>query len=390
MSARAHPLTVFRTLDWWLVLVSLSLVLVGLVFIHSATRYDPLFVGQHNRQALFVLVSAGLGGILVLIPYPRIMRFVWLIYAGVVVALLLIPVFGTTINGARRWFMLPGFAIQPSEFAKLAVIFALAAWLRFRSEGRLFDNVLMPMVIAFVPAFLVMRQPDLGSAMVFCPIAVVMAYSGGARVRHLLWLGLLGVVAALFAYFFLLQDYQLERISAWQGHFGWNPEVAVGAEREEIQNLIRGPAYQPWQSLIAIGSGGWIGFGIGDGPQNRYDFVPYRNADYIFSVVAEETGLLGVIGLMFLQGALVLILLRIASRSRERFGRILVVGIAAFLGAQTLMHIAVCSWLVPSTGLPLPLMSYGGSSTMVTVLALAMALNVGARRQPVVASDAFR
>ena len=390
MSARAHPLMVFKMLDWWLVLVSLALVLVGLVFIHSATRYDPLFVGQHNRQALFVLVSAGLGGILVLIPYPRIMRFAWLIYAGVVVALLLIPFFGTTINGARRWFMLPGFAIQPSEFAKLAVIFALAAWLRFRSEGRLFDNVLMPLGIACVPAFLVMRQPDLGSALVFCPVALVMAYSAGARVRHLLWVAFLGLFAALFAYFFLLQDYQLERISAWRGHFGWNPELAVGAEREEIRNLIRGPAYQPWQSLIAIGSGGWFGFGIGAGPQNRYDFVPYRNADYIFSVVAEEAGLLGVIGLMFLQGALVLILLRIASRSRERFGRILVVGIATFLGAQTLMHIAVCAWLIPSTGLPLPLMSYGGSSTMVTVLALAMALNVGARRQPVMASDAFR
>jgi rod shape determining protein RodA len=142
--------------------------------------------------------------------------------------------------------------------------------------------------------------------------------------------------------------------------------------------------------LIAIGSAGWFGFGVGEGPQNRYDFVPYRNADYIFSVVAEETGLLGVIGLMLLQAALVLVLLRIASRSRERFGRILVVGVATFLGSQTLMHIAVCSWLVPSTGLPLPLMSYGGSSTMVTVLALAMALNIGARRQPALASDAFR
>jgi cell division protein FtsW (lipid II flippase) len=203
-------------------------------------------------------------------------------------------------------------------------------------------------------------------------------------------MGLLGIVAVVLAYAFVLQDYQLERIDAWQGHFTWQPETAVGAEREEIRNLIRGPAYQPWQSLIAIGSAGWFGFGVGAGPQNRYDFVPYRNADYIFSVVAEETGLLGVIGLMLLQAALVLVLLRIASRSRERFGRILVVGVATFLGSQTLMHIAVCSWLVPSTGLPLPLMSYGGSSTMVTVLALAMALNIGARRQPALASDAFR
>lgn len=390
MSAQEHPLKVLRNLDWWLVLVSLSMVLVGLVFIHSATRYDPMFIGQHNRQALFVLVSAGMGGILVFIPYPRIMRFAWVIYAGAVVALLLIPFFGTTINGARRWFMLPGFAIQPAEFAKLAVILALAAWLRFRSEGRLFDNVLMPFVIAFVPALLVMRQPDLGSSMVFCPIVVVMAYSAGACLRHLFWIGLLGGVAVLVGYLFLLHDYQLARVDAWQLHFTWQPETATGAEREAIRNLIRGPAYQPWQSLIAIGSGAWVGFGVGEGPQNRYDFVPYRNADYIFSVVAEETGLLGVLGLMLLQGALVLVLLRIASRSRERFGRILVIGVATFLGSQTLMHIAVCSWLVPSTGLPLPLMSYGGSSTMVTVLALALALNVGARRQPVVASDAFR
>jgi rod shape determining protein RodA len=241
MTGRSHPLKVLRHLDWWLVLVSLTLVLVGLVFIHSATRYDPMFVGQHNRQALFVLVSAGLGGVLVLIPYPRIMRFAWLVYAAALVALLLIPIFGTTINGARRWFMLPGFAIQPAEFAKLAVIFALAAWLRFRSEGRLFDNVVMPLVIAGVPAVLVMQQPDLGSAMVFCPIAVVMAYSAGASVRHLLWTGLLGLVVVVLAYAFVLQDYQLERIDAWQGHFTWQPETTVGAEREEIRNLIRGP-----------------------------------------------------------------------------------------------------------------------------------------------------
>jgi rod shape determining protein RodA len=153
---------------------------------------------------------------------------------------------------------------------------------------------------------------------------------------------------------------------------------------------LLGPAYQPWQSLIALGGGGFTGHGLGQGPQNRYDFLPYRSADYVFAVVGEETGWLGCAGVLTLHGLLVYGLLAIAHKTRERFGRLLCVGTAAWLGSQTLIHAAVCGWMVPATGLPMPLISYGGSSTLAVVLGIALCLNVGARREPVLAGDGYQ
>ena len=139
-----------------------------------------------------------------------------------------------------------------------------------------------------------------------------------------------------------------------------------------------------------MGSGGMTGFGLGHGPQNRYDFLPYRSEDYIFAVVGEEIGWFGSMGVLGLYATLVIGLLRIAQRTRERFGRLLCVGVAAWIGSQSLIHVAVCGWLVPSTGLPMPLLSYGGSSALATLLAVSLCLNVGARREPVLAGDGFR
>ena len=132
------------------------------------------------------------------------------------------------------------------------------------------------------------------------------------------------------------------------------------------------------------------GFGIGQGPQNRYDFLPYRSEDYVFAVVGEETGWLGCLGVLGLVGALVFGLLGVAMRTRERFGRLCCVGVATWIGAQSLCHVAVCGWLAPSTGLPMPLLSYGGSSTLATLLGVALCLNVAARREPILAGDGFR
>ena len=383
---REHPLAVLRRIDWWLVIVATLVALIGLVFIHSATRFDEDFAGQEYRHALYLSVSAGLGLVLVLIPYPRIMRSAWLLYGVAVVSLLLLPYLGVTVNGARRWYRLPGFYLQPSEFAKLAVIIALAAWLRFRSKGQVFGNLVAPILITALPALLVMRQPDLGSSLVFWPVLLGMSYAAGATRRQIILFSIAGLGLAVFAYFFVLHGYQQARIEAWWQHFGWRES---DLQTLEVRQVIRGDGHQPWQSLIAVGSGGLSGFGLGEGPQNRFDFLTYRNADYIFSVLAEEKGLLGVMVLMGLQAMVVFLLLRLAYRTRERFGRILVVGVAAFLGGQSIIHIAVCTWMVPATGLPMPLVSYGGSSTMASVLALALALGVAARQQPVVAADGF-
>jgi rod shape determining protein RodA len=380
-------LQVLRQVNWWLVLAMAFLCLCGLVFIGSATQDDLQFAHQHGKQALFVCCSFGIGFFCLLPHYARFRRLAWPAY-GLAVALLLgLPLFAPEINGARRWYSLPGFSVQPSEFAKLAVVMALASLLRWRGEARSFDGLLLPVLVAMVPAVLILRQPDLGSSLVFVPILLAMCYCAGVPTRRLLVLGLCGLVGAVVAWFTVLHGYQKQRIEVWWEHWGWSDAATV--RDPSVRARILGPGYQPWQALIAMGSGGVLGFGIGCGPQNRYDFLPYRSEDYVFAVVGEETGVLGCIGLLLVYAVLVLGLLHTARRSREQFGRLLCIGVAAWIGSQVLVHAAVCGWLVPATGLPMPFLSYGGSSMLAAAVGVALCLNVGARREPVLAGDGF-
>ncbi|MGE3175314.1 MAG: FtsW/RodA/SpoVE family cell cycle protein [Planctomycetota bacterium] len=384
MIAARNPLPVLRQVNWWLWLVTVALGLVSIAFLRSTTLDDPRFAHQFGKQTLFVVTGLGIGLFALLPHYLHVRRCAWAIYGLGVLALLLLPVFGSVINGARRWYALPGFSIQPSEFAKLGTVIGLAALLRFERPRTIGDALIVPLLLAAVPAGLVMLQPDLGSALVFGPTALAMCYAAGARGRHVLGLCLLGMLALVVAYFTVMHGYQKQRIDVWAEHWVWDENSRHARE------LLRGPAYQPWQALIAMGSGGLYGFGLGNGPQNRYAFLPYRSEDYMFAVVGEEAGWLGSMAVLGLYACLVYGLLWTAQRTRERFGRLVCVGVAAWIGSQSLMHAAVCGWLVPATGLPMPLLSYGGSSVLATVLAIALCLNVGARREMVVAGDGFR
>jgi len=381
-----NRLQVLRRVDPWLVLCTAALALVGLVFIGSATSDDERFSAQQGRQALFLCCSAGLGFFLLLVHYVHLLRGAWLFYGAVVLSLLLLPFFAPEINGSRRWFALPGFFVQPSEFAKLAVVMALAALLRFKNRARTFDGLIVPMLVAAVPALLVMRQPDLGSSLVFWPVLLAMCYVAGAPTRSILLVMAMAAVVAVVGYFYLMHQYQRERVDVWLDHWSWSEHRLLDPE---VRDKLRGPGYQPWQALIALGGGGWLGYGIGDGPQNRLDFLPYRSEDYVFAVIGEETGWLGVAAVLGLCAALVFVLLHTAGRTRERFGRLVCVGVATWIATQTLMHVAVCAWVVPCKGLPMPLVSYGGSATLATVLALALCANIGARAEPILSADGF-
>jgi rod shape determining protein RodA len=376
-----------RNVDGWLVLTIAALCLAGLLFIGSATSDDAVFGAQQGRQSLFVIVGLGVGFFVVLPHYVHIMRASWFLYAVAVLALLGLPFFAPSINGARRWYAFPGFSIQPSEFAKIAVVLALAALLRFKSRAKTFEGLIVPMLVAAVPALLVLKQPDLGSSLVFGPVLLAMCYAAGASARSILMLLAIAAGVMVLAYFYLLHDYQAVRIEMWGHHWSWDDS---NLRTHEVREMIRGKGYQPWQALIAMGSGGWTGHGLGLGPQNRYDFLPYRSEDYLFAVVGEEGGFLGCLLILGLIAALVLGLISIAMRTRERYGRLVCVGVAAWLGSQSLFHVAVCGWLIPSTGLPLPLLSYGGSSTLAMLLALAICINIGARREPILSGDGFR
>lgn len=380
-------LRALRNIDGWLVLAIAAMCLCGLLFIGSATSDDAFFAAQQSRQALFVAVGLGIGFFALLPHYVHVMRLAWVFYGAVVLALLGLPFFAPSINGAQRWYAFPGFSVQPSEFAKLGVVIALASLLRFKSRAGTFESLIVPMLVAAVPAALILKQPDLGSSLVFGPVLLAMCYAAGAPTRSILLLMALVCGLLVFAFFELLHGYQVRRVDVWWQHHFWDESNIY---TQDVQKVLRGDGYQPWQALIAMGGGGLTGFGIGQGPQNRYEFLPYRSEDYLFAVIGEEGGFLGCLLVLGIVGATVLGLLGIAARTRERFGKLVCVGVAAWLGAQSLFHVAVCGWLVPSTGLPMPLMSYGGSSTMAMLLALALCVNIGSRREPILAGDGFR
>ena len=347
MKPLRSPFAPLKSVDWWVYLVAASLCLVSLVFLKSSTQDDPRVQAQFGKQALFAVIGLGVGVFCMLPHYVHALRLWWIAYGGTTLALLLLPVFGSIKNGSRRWYDLPGISVQPSEFAKLGVVIGLAALLRFPRRPTFGNSLLAPGILAAIPAALVVIQPDLGSTLVFVPIVLAMSYAAGAKGRHIALVCALGLLAFVVAYFTVMHGYQKERIDYWALHWGWDPE-------------------------------------------NRYDFLPYRSEDYIFAVVAEEIGFVGSMGVMVLYATLVLGLLRIAGRTRERFGRLLCVGVAAWIGSQSLMHAAVCAWLVPSTGVPMPLMSYGGSSVLATLLGVALCCNVSARREPLLAGDGYR
>lgn len=379
------PLATWARVDWWLWLVMALLGLTGLVFVHSATLDRPDFQEQYGKQALFLLCSLGLSTLLVLPHYSHVLRSAWAIYGAAVLALALLPWFAPTINGAQRWYAFPGFSIQPSEFAKPAVVVALAALLRFPGKAR--AGLLLPLLLVAVPAVLILKQPDLGSSLVLWPVLLAMCWAAGSSGRSIVAVVGLGAAVAAVGYLFFLHGYQQQRVEAWLSHFAWTQDRI---DDPATRRMIWGAAYQPWQALIAMGSGGLTGFGLMQGPQNRYDFLPYRSEDYVFAVVGEETGWLGCAFVLLLHLLLALGILWIAMRTRERFGRLCCVGIAAWLGSQALLHAAVCGWMIPATGLPMPLLSYGGSSTLSAVLGISLCLNVGARREPVLAGDGYR
>ena len=210
-SLRAERLAVLRRVDGWIVLWTAALALCGLVFIGSATADDAQFGDQQARQALFVACGAGVGAFALLPHYVHVARAAWLVYGVVVLALLGLPFFAPVINGSQRWYALPGFSIQPSEFAKLAVVIALAALLRFKSRARTFDGLIVPMLVAGLPALLILRQPDLGSALVFGPVLLAMCYAAGASARSILLVVAIGLCGLVLAYLTVLYDYQKAR-----------------------------------------------------------------------------------------------------------------------------------------------------------------------------------
>jgi rod shape determining protein RodA len=361
-----------RHLDPVLLVTVLALGIVGLVTIYSAThaslvaqRIDPGF--YLKKQLTFV--TLGIVAILVAASFDY--RFVK-VYAGIVyvasLALLVLvrTPLGTTIRGSQRWFQLFGFQLAPSELAKLALVAMLAAFLsQLRSSDLSLQDLYRATAIAAVPGLLVFLQPDLGTSIVLIAILVGILVVAGARARHLGVLALTAIVLIFGALQLgLVKDYQIARLTAF-----FDP-----------QNDPQRTDYNRNQAEIAIGSGGLFGQGYLKGTQTNLDFVPEQHTDFIFTVIGEEFGFVGAIFVLLLFALLIWRAVRIALLAKDPFGTYLAAGIASMLAIQVFVNVGMTLGIMPITGIPLPFVSYGGSSFLTNCAAVGLLLNIHMRR----------
>ncbi|MFZ1748147.1 MAG: putative lipid II flippase FtsW [Nitrospirales bacterium] len=353
-----------RRIDPLIVGITLALSLGGLVMVFSASGVmaeNKFTNATYYLQRQIVWMLLGFGVLLVgsFIDYRQWKQWIPLVVGGCIVGLLLVLAVGPQINGARRWLALGFFSIQPTEMAKLAVVLYLAAFLS-NPQRRVTDwqrGFLPPVAMVGIMCGLIVVEPDLGSTVVISLVFVGMMYLAGARVRHLAYLGgpmILGVGALIW-----MSPERWERMTTFMNPF---------ADRQ-------GAGYQLVQSILALENGGLFGVGLGQGKQ-KLMFLPEGHTDFVLALVGEELGLIGTCGLLALFAILVCKGFRVAALAPDLFGRYLALGITMLLGIQALINAGVVSGLLPTKGLTLPLVSYGGSSLLVTMLALGILLSV--------------
>jgi rod shape determining protein RodA len=364
-----------RHVDLILVLTIVLLEVAGLFLLYSATHQtlaadglDPF--ARVNKQLITFAIAAALGVAVTVFDYRFAKIYAGIVYAVALVALVLvrIPGLGATdaTGTAQRWFQVGGFQITPSEFAKLALIVTLAAMLaEIRGGSPTLRDVVRLVAVTSVPLLLVFAQPDIGTSLVLVAILVGMLIVAGARAKHLGVLAVVGCVLLFLAFQTgVIQQYQLDRIR-------------VVVDRESVSSDVR---YNIDQSLRAVGGGGLLGQGYLQGRQTLLDYVPEQHTDFIFTVAGEEFGFVGATAILLLYALLLWRAIRIASLSKDAFGTYLAVGVASMIAIQVFVNVGMVIGIMPITGIPLPFLSYGGSSLLASLLAIGMLESVHMRR----------
>ena len=349
--------------DWVLVGTAIVLSLIGVTMVFSATRSganSDLYLKQ------LVLVGAGLVGLVVAAAtdYRRLADRAVLLYILSVASLVYVLQFAPVIAGTRRWIVIGGFQLQPSEFVKLAAAVVVARiFAEYRQETLGLRDLMWPGAVVGLLVLLIAREPDLGTAACLVPLIFAVAFLAGLRVRAVVGVVLVMLLASAMTWPFL-RDYQKTRVYTFL-----DPSLDP-----------QGAGYQKIQSQIAVGSGGVLGRGYLEGSQGQLGYLPARHTDFIFSVLAEEMGFLGVVGVLGLYLLLLWRMLETARLARDRLGAFLAAGITASLAFQVVYNVAMVAGLVPVKGLPLPLLSYGGSSVLATLMGVGLILSVRMRR----------
>lgn len=337
--------------------------LAGLMMMYSAGGGDwSLYAKPQFLRLLPALVCMM---VIPFIPLRVLLQHAYLVYAALLVVLVVVDVVGHVGMGAQRWLKLGGVNVQPSEFMKLGVILALARYFHQLQPDDIkrFNFLIPPLLLMAFPAILILRQPNLGTATILVLVGLGLLFLAGLQWRYII-VAAVGVGASLPVVWGLLHDYQRRRVLTF-----------LDPEQDPL-----GAGYNILQSMIAIGSGGVVGKGYLNGSQSQLDFLPEKQTDFIFTMLAEEFGFLGSMLMLAAYFALIGICMTVAHRSKSTFGAMIASGVGLLLFIHVMINCGMVMGLLPVVGVPLPLLSFGGSITVSTVLAVGLLLNVHANR----------
>jgi rod shape determining protein RodA len=394
-----------RKLDRLQLAALVGLMFIGAAFVFSATMANqaastlPWYGQIWVRQMVWYVLGIGAGAALCLVDYHTLARWSFVVYVATIffLVIVLVPHIGSMRYGARRWIDFHVFQFQPSEFAKLAFILAAAHFL-----SRPPDELKQPAIfwkaigVMMLPFILILKEPDLGSALVLLPTGLMMMFAAGTPKRFLLKLtGVVGLLAALFLMdaVFLppgwwqisMQPYQRDRLLVYFGrdYRNFAPPNATPAVLQSLHDQEDKDAYNVRQALISVGSGGLTGKGWRQGTQNALGYLPRAVAhnDFIFSVIAEEEGFVGSVIVLTLYAVVLFTGLRIAGQARDRLGKLVAVGVVTLIFSHVFVNIGMNIRIMPVTGVPLPLLSYGGSSVLCSLIAVGLMQNVYIHRK---------
>jgi|1185.fasta_scaffold12947_2 rod shape determining protein RodA len=371
----AHERRPIRHIDWVLIVISLVLSVVGLFLLYSATNqtlrqggFDPF--DRVNKQAITMILGAGIMIALASVDYRVWKIYAGFIYVGSIVSLILVrvPGLGSTdsTGTAQRWFALGPLQLTPSEFTKLAIIITLGAVLsNIRTPEPTLGDLSKVLLLAAVPLGLVLLGPDIGTSIGIAAIVVGMLIVAGTKLRHLLVLSVVGIIAIVLVFqTSVIESFQRERLTAFL----------------DPQSVSADVRYNLDQSLIAVGSGGLFGKGYLQGIQTNLDYVPEQHTDFIFTVAGEEFGFVGALAVLALYALLLWRAIRIAWLSKDPFGTYVAAGIASMFAIQMFVNVGMVIGIMPITGIPLPFLSYGGTSILVSFAAIGLLESIHMRR----------
>ena len=363
--------------DFVLVLATIIVACIGLVMVYTATRATLLAAGDDphlylKKQALFVVLGVFVMVVFALFDYRRFEPVAIPLYLLSVLSLLGVMALGSHVQGSQRWFSLGSIQIQPSEFAVIGLIIAVAAYCDRRSEeGLAWKDVFKLLILSGIPIGLVLIQPDLGTAIIMMIVLLVMLAVAGLPIRILVFLVIGVVLVALMAVETgILHAYQVARLTTFlnPNSTSTNPQVVAAI-------------YNTTEAKNAIGAGGFFGTGLLHGAQTNLGYVPEQSTDFIFTAVGEQLGFVGAVGLLTLLGVIAWRVLHAAGQSRDVFGRLVCTGLFTFLAFSVFQNAGMTMGIMPITGIPLPFVSYGGTAVISFFLAVGLALSVGAHRR---------